>query len=90
VKTADVLVCAIGKPLYVQGDWIKPGAVVVDVGTNYIPGTPASLSLLQQTHVSHAQMTPRNLASVSSVTSTLHLPRTSRRTSRPSRAVLDP
>lgn len=37
VKTADVLVAAIGKPLFVQGDWIKPGAVVIDVGTNFIP-----------------------------------------------------
>ncbi|THH31151.1 hypothetical protein EUX98_g3053 [Antrodiella citrinella] len=37
VKTADILVSAIGKPSFVQGSWIKPGAVVIDVGTNYIP-----------------------------------------------------
>ncbi|KAI0302037.1 C-1-tetrahydrofolate synthase [Russula brevipes] len=37
VKTADILVSAIGKPEFVQGSWIKPGAVVIDVGTNYIP-----------------------------------------------------
>ena len=37
VKTADVLVAAIGKQHFVKGDWIKPGAVVIDVGTNYIP-----------------------------------------------------
>jgi methylenetetrahydrofolate dehydrogenase (NADP+)/methenyltetrahydrofolate cyclohydrolase/formyltetrahydrofolate synthetase len=37
VKTADILVVAIGKPTFVKGDWIKPGAVVIDVGTNYIP-----------------------------------------------------
>ncbi|KAI0054075.1 FTHFS-domain-containing protein [Auriscalpium vulgare] len=37
VKHADVLVSAIGKPEFVQGSWIKPGAVVIDVGTNYIP-----------------------------------------------------
>ncbi|KAH7107811.1 FTHFS-domain-containing protein [Auriculariales sp. MPI-PUGE-AT-0066] len=37
IKTADVLVCAIGKAEFVQGAWIKPGAVVIDVGTNYIP-----------------------------------------------------
>ncbi|KAF2399594.1 FTHFS-domain-containing protein [Trichodelitschia bisporula] len=36
IKTADVLVAAIGKPNFVKGDWIKPGAVVIDVGTNYI------------------------------------------------------
>ena len=37
IKQADVLVAAIGKSNFVKGDWIKPGAVVVDVGTNYIP-----------------------------------------------------
>lgn len=38
VKEADILVAAIGKAEFVQGSWIKPGAVVIDVGTNYIPG----------------------------------------------------
>jgi len=37
VKKADILVAAIGKPNFVKGDWLKPGAVVIDVGTNYIP-----------------------------------------------------
>ncbi|KAG8953056.1 tetrahydrofolate synthase [Tulasnella sp. 424] len=37
VKRADILVSAIGKPEFVQGSWVKPGAVVIDVGTNYIP-----------------------------------------------------
>ncbi|KAI9752380.1 MAG: hypothetical protein M4579_005651 [Chaenotheca gracillima] len=37
VKTADIVVAAIGKPGFVKGDWLKPGAVVIDVGTNYIP-----------------------------------------------------
>lgn len=36
VKRADILIAAIGKAEYVQGDWIKPGAVVIDVGTNKI------------------------------------------------------
>lgn len=36
-KEADVVVAAIGKPEFVKGDWIKPGAVVIDVGINYIP-----------------------------------------------------
>lgn len=38
LKTADIVIAAIGQPEFVQGDWIKPGAVVIDVGTNYIPG----------------------------------------------------
>ncbi|KAH0835334.1 hypothetical protein AYO21_01555 [Fonsecaea monophora] len=37
VKQADILVAAIGQPAFVKGDWLKPGAVVIDVGTNYIP-----------------------------------------------------
>ena len=36
IKQADVLVAAIGKPNFVKGDWLKPGAVVIDVGTNYV------------------------------------------------------
>lgn len=34
VRRADLLVVAVGKPGIVQGDWIKPGAVVIDVGIN--------------------------------------------------------
>lgn len=41
VRKADVVVAAIGRPNYVQGDWLKPGAVVIDVGTNKIDD-PAS------------------------------------------------
>ncbi|MCJ1319793.1 tetrahydrofolate synthase [Xylographa vitiligo] len=37
VKRADILVAAIGKPNFVKGDWLKPGAVVIDVGTNHVP-----------------------------------------------------
>ena len=37
VKRADIVVAAIGKPNFVKGDWLKPGAVVIDVGTNYLP-----------------------------------------------------
>ncbi|KAF6765211.1 C-1-tetrahydrofolate synthase [Ephemerocybe angulata] len=37
VKGADVVVAAIGKPEFVKGSWIKPGAIVIDVGINYIP-----------------------------------------------------
>lgn len=36
VKNADCVVAAIGQAQYIKGDWIKPGAVVIDVGTNYI------------------------------------------------------
>lgn len=36
VHRADIVVAAIGRPEYVRGDWIKPGAVVIDVGINRI------------------------------------------------------
>lgn len=34
VRRADILIVAIGRPRFVQGDWIKPGAVVIDAGYN--------------------------------------------------------
>jgi methylenetetrahydrofolate dehydrogenase (NADP+)/methenyltetrahydrofolate cyclohydrolase len=34
VRHADVVVAAIGQARFIQGDWIKPGAIVIDVGTN--------------------------------------------------------
>jgi len=37
VRQADILVAAIGKAQFVKADWIKPGATVIDVGTNSIP-----------------------------------------------------
>ncbi|MBL8628726.1 MAG: bifunctional methylenetetrahydrofolate dehydrogenase/methenyltetrahydrofolate cyclohydrolase FolD [Rhodospirillaceae bacterium] len=36
-RTADILVAAVGRPEMVRGDWIKPGAIVIDVGINRIP-----------------------------------------------------
>lgn len=34
VQRADLLVVAVGKPHFIPGDWIKPGAIVIDVGIN--------------------------------------------------------
>ncbi|PJF36191.1 MAG: bifunctional methylenetetrahydrofolate dehydrogenase/methenyltetrahydrofolate cyclohydrolase FolD [Candidatus Thermofonsia Clade 1 bacterium] len=36
VRHADILVAAVGRPHMVKGDWIKPGAFVIDVGTNRV------------------------------------------------------
>jgi len=36
-RTADILVAAVGRPQMVKGDWIKPGAAVIDVGINRVP-----------------------------------------------------
>jgi len=37
VRQADILIAAIGKTQMVRGDWVKPGAAVIDVGINSIP-----------------------------------------------------
>jgi methylenetetrahydrofolate dehydrogenase (NADP+)/methenyltetrahydrofolate cyclohydrolase len=36
-RGGDVLVAAVGRPEMVRGDWIRPGAIVIDVGTNRVP-----------------------------------------------------
>ncbi len=37
-RRADILVAAVGRPEMILGDWVKPGAIVIDVGINRIPG----------------------------------------------------
>ena len=36
IRQADVVIVAVGRPRFVQGDWIKPGAAVIDVGVNRV------------------------------------------------------
>lgn len=36
IRQGDIVIAAIGRPNYIKGDWLKPGAVVIDVGTNRI------------------------------------------------------
>ena len=38
VRRADIVIAAVGRPEMVTGDWIKPGACVIDVGINRVPG----------------------------------------------------
>jgi methylenetetrahydrofolate dehydrogenase (NADP+)/methenyltetrahydrofolate cyclohydrolase len=40
-RHADIVVAAVGVPALVRGDWLKPGAVVIDVGMNRLPGEGA-------------------------------------------------
>ena len=42
VRRADIVVAAVGRPEMVRGDWIKPGATVIDVGINRIEGEEGS------------------------------------------------
>ena len=37
VRRADIVVAAVGRPEMIRGDWIKPGAIVIDVGINRLP-----------------------------------------------------
>jgi methylenetetrahydrofolate dehydrogenase (NADP+) / methenyltetrahydrofolate cyclohydrolase len=46
IRRADILVAAIGKAGYVRADWIKPGAAVIDVGTNKVTDAAEAAQLL--------------------------------------------
>jgi methylenetetrahydrofolate dehydrogenase (NADP+) / methenyltetrahydrofolate cyclohydrolase len=48
IRRADILVAAVGRPLMVKADWVKPGALVIDVGTNRIddPSAPKGSRLV--------------------------------------------
>jgi methylenetetrahydrofolate dehydrogenase (NADP+)/methenyltetrahydrofolate cyclohydrolase len=45
-RRADILVAAVGRPEMVRGDWIKPGATVIDVGINRVPATAGKTRLV--------------------------------------------
>lgn len=45
-RRADLLCVAVGKPEFVKGDWIKPGATVIDVGINRVPGADGKNKLV--------------------------------------------
>jgi methylenetetrahydrofolate dehydrogenase (NADP+)/methenyltetrahydrofolate cyclohydrolase len=47
VRRADIVVAAMGKAGYVQADWIRPGAAVIDVGTNKVTNANEAESLLR-------------------------------------------
>ena len=46
VRRADIVVAAVGRPEMVRGEWIKPGATVIDVGINRVPGAEAGKTKL--------------------------------------------
>jgi len=47
VRRAEIVVAAMGKGGYVQADWIRPGAAVIDVGTNKVTDTKEAEALLR-------------------------------------------
>jgi methylenetetrahydrofolate dehydrogenase (NADP+) / methenyltetrahydrofolate cyclohydrolase len=42
-READILVAAVGRLQLIKGDWVKPGAIVIDVGINPVPGTKSKI-----------------------------------------------
>ncbi len=51
---ADILVAAVGRPQMIRGDWVKPGAVVIDVGINRIEGPDGKGRLVGDVHYEEA------------------------------------
>lgn len=45
-READILVAAVGRPEMIKGDWVKPGATVIDVGINRIEGDEGKTKLV--------------------------------------------
>lgn len=59
IARADILVAAIGKPRFVPGNWIKPGAAVIDVGINRAPdGTLCGDVDFESAHARAGWITP--------------------------------
>ena len=50
-RAADILVAAVGRPEMVRGDWIKPGATVIDVGINRVPSLDPEKAAAGKTRV---------------------------------------
>jgi methylenetetrahydrofolate dehydrogenase (NADP+)/methenyltetrahydrofolate cyclohydrolase len=53
-RSADILIAAVGKPAMIRGDWIKPGAIVIDVGINRIAGAEGKSKLCGDVATSEA------------------------------------
>jgi methylenetetrahydrofolate dehydrogenase (NADP+)/methenyltetrahydrofolate cyclohydrolase len=45
-RNADILIAAIGRPEMIKGDWVRPGATVIDVGINRVPGAEGKTKLV--------------------------------------------
>jgi len=58
VKSADIIISAVGKPGIIKGEWIKKGAIVIDVGTGYKDGKIAGDIEFEQAAERAAFITP--------------------------------
>jgi 5,10-methylene-tetrahydrofolate dehydrogenase/methenyl tetrahydrofolate cyclohydrolase len=66
VRQADIVIVAIGKPEFVPGDWLKPGATVIDVGTNKIddPTAEKGYRFIGDVHFESASQVARAISKV--------------------------
>jgi methylenetetrahydrofolate dehydrogenase (NADP+) / methenyltetrahydrofolate cyclohydrolase len=55
VHNADILVAAVGRPEMIPGGWIKPGAIVIDVGINRVPAEGGKTKLVGDVHFESAR-----------------------------------
>jgi len=58
VRRADILVVAVGRPQLIKGAWIKPGAIVIDVGINVVGGRVVGDVEFEAAHTRAAFITP--------------------------------
>jgi len=63
-READVLIAAVGKPEMIRGDWIKPGAVVIDVGINRIDAGEGKTRLVGDVAFDEAKLHARAITPV--------------------------
>jgi methylenetetrahydrofolate dehydrogenase (NADP+)/methenyltetrahydrofolate cyclohydrolase len=54
VGQADIVVAAVGRPEMIRGEWLKPGAAVIDVGINRVPGEGGKDRLVGDVHFASA------------------------------------
>ena len=63
-RCADILVAAIGKAEFVRGDWIKPGAIVIDVGINRVAGEGGKAKIVGDVAFDEAKAVARAITPV--------------------------
>ncbi len=63
-RSADILVPAVGRPEMVRGDWVKPGAIVIDVGINRIALDNGKTKLIGDVAFAEAQSVARAITPV--------------------------
>lgn len=63
-RRADLVIAAVGIPDFVRGDWIKPGAIVIDVGINRVVGENGKGKLIGDVHYAEAVPVARAITPV--------------------------